>query len=54
MQVSWKKLFWKNFIAFRSHITQVRKLMLVRKFKKKSVIFVVGRLVDSVDSFEFK
>ena len=27
--------------------------MLVRKFRKKSVIFIFGRLVDSVNSFEF-
>ena len=32
---------------------KVRKFVFLRKFRKKSVIFIFGRLVDSVNSFEF-
>ena len=35
------------------YIQKVRKLVLVRKFRKKSVIFIFGRLIDSVNSLEF-
>ena len=41
----------------KSHFFQknkkVRKFVFVRKFRKKSVTFIFGRLVDSVNSLEF-